>query len=454
MLFVSLLVLASLRHALAAAAAAGARLSVNGIEYFVPDWVAGQAADAESIKRLPNALGFTAVTVLDSDVAPDFKSKNSMWDRDDVWQPAFGAHIVSPSNSTLTLRTNCSVPPGPYFLHIYTGNIHRAYRLYTDTASAFTQSLLQLPDESFATLSSDAIAVPSRLYYQQSKLKPLNGVRIGVKDIFALSGAKATYGNRAYFELYPASNTTSPAIQNLISAGAIIVGTQKLSQFANGEIATADWVDYHAPFNPRGDGSYDAASSSAGGGSSIATYEWLDIALGSDTGGSVRGPASVQGVFGNRPSHGIVNLEQVMPLSPALDTLGLLTRHPRLWSKVSEILYEGKFDSEPSKYPIRVVVLDFPQKNTSQGRVLWRFANSLAQFLQANLTKLDLASQWKISGPPEARNQTISQLLDATYTTLITKDQTRLLRDPFFKAYAGTIRCIASLVSVSSIDAT
>lgn len=444
MLLASLLVLVSLQHALAGAT--GARLSVNGIEYFVPDWVAGQAAEAESIKHLPNTIGFTPVTVLKSDVAPDFKSENSTWNRDDVWQPAFGAHILSPSNSTIALRKNCSVPPGPYFLHVYTGNIHRAYRLYTDTAGAFTQSLLQLPDDTFTTLSSDAIAVPSRLYYPQRKLKPLNGVRIGVKDIFALSGAKATYGNRAYFDLYPASNTTSPVIQNLISAGAVIVGTQKLSQFANGEIATADWVDYHAPFNPRGDGSYDAASSSAGGGSSIATYEWLDVAVGSDTGGSVRGPASVQGVFGNRPSHGIVNLEQVMPLSPALDTLGLLTRHPRLWSKVSEVLYKDKFDSEPSKYPNKVLVLDFPQKNTSQGRILWRFANSLAHFLQANLTNLDLESQWKISGPQVARNQTISQLLDATYTTLITKDQTRLLRDPFFKDYAGTIRYMASLI--------
>ncbi|MFW2516840.1 amidase family protein, partial [Aliarcobacter butzleri] len=84
------------------------------------------------------------------------------------------------------------------------------------------------------------------------------------------------------------------------------MGLQKASQFANGEVATADWVDYHAPFNPRGDGYRDASSSSSGAGASIASYEWLDLAIGSDTGGSIRGPATVQGLFGNRPTHGLV----------------------------------------------------------------------------------------------------------------------------------------------------
>src|SRR5687767_15981396 len=76
-----------------------------------------------------------------------------------------------------------------------------------------------------------------------------------------------------------------------------------------------DWVSQLAPFNPRGDGYQDPSSSSSGAGASIAAYEWLDIAIGSDTGGSIRGPAGVQGLFGNRPSTGLVSLDNVMPLS-------------------------------------------------------------------------------------------------------------------------------------------
>lgn len=98
----------------------------------------------------------------------------------------------------------------------------------------------------------------------------------------------------------------------------------KPSQFANGEIATADWVDYQEPFNPCGDGYQDTSSSSAGAGSGIGSYSWLDLALGSDTGGSIRGPSQVQGVYGNRPSHGLVPLTNTMPLAPELDTPGFL----------------------------------------------------------------------------------------------------------------------------------
>lgn len=64
--------------------------------------------------------------------------------------------------------------------------------------------------------------------------------------------------------MYDVANRSAVAVQNLIDAGAIVVGKMKTSQFANGETATADWVDFHAPFNPRGDGYQDASSSSTG----------------------------------------------------------------------------------------------------------------------------------------------------------------------------------------------
>lgn len=69
------------------------------------------------------------------------------------------------------------------------------------------------------------------------------------------------------------------------------------SQFANGEAATADWVDQFAPLNPRGDGYQDPSSSSSGSAVAVSAYDFLDFTVGSDTGGSIRGPASVNGAY-------------------------------------------------------------------------------------------------------------------------------------------------------------
>ena len=109
-----------------------------------------------------------------------------------------------------------------------------------------------------------AIAVPSRLSSTKTPDRPLAGLRLGVKDIYDIDGLKTSNGNRAWYQLYPEANQTASAVQKLVDAGAVIVGKMKTSQFANGETATADWVDYHAPFNPRGDGYLDPSSSSAG----------------------------------------------------------------------------------------------------------------------------------------------------------------------------------------------
>ena len=130
------------------------------------------------------------------------------------------------------------------------------YRLYADVQGAFCETTTINADGSFSVLPANvpgqslAVAVPSRLYYRQTAQKPLAGVRLGVKDIFDVKGLKTSNGNRAWYQLYPAANRTAIAVQNLVDAGAVVVGKMKTSQFANGETATADWVDYHAPFNP------------------------------------------------------------------------------------------------------------------------------------------------------------------------------------------------------------
>lgn len=269
------------------------------------------------------------------------------------------------------------------------------------------------------------------------------------KDIFQLAGTKSSYGNRAYYNLYSESNVTGTAIQRLIDAGAIIVGLQKPSQFANGEEATQDWVDYHSPFNPRGDGYQDPSSSSSGAGASIASYEWLDVAVGSDTGGSIRGPSRVQGLFGNRPSHGLVSLDRVMPLSEHLDTSGFLTRDPYLWDVAQSVMYETNYTSFIAsssnnvsvKYPTRIYTVEWPTNvSASDGdALLIDFVNKLADFIGGNVIALDLEETWAASNVTKApAGVDLGTYLNTTYPTLIGSEQIGLVKEPFFADYAGT----------------
>ncbi|KAI9149081.1 Scytalone dehydratase-like protein Arp1 [Paramyrothecium foliicola] len=456
---------------LAASAAAqlvntGASVKINDIYYFVSPFSQGKAHDGSlNFESLPRAFGFTPVTVVADEVEKAaLEGFFGNWTtQDDVWQPAFlsAVFLANHKSSCLTKLslhedvksslilplTTKSIPSGPYFLDTTSGELYQAYRLYRDVVGAFTSGLLQTPEDQFQPLSaqvpaSDAptIGVPSRLYYTPSAEKPLAGVRVGVKEIYSLAGLRKSNGNRAWWRLYPPAKTTAPAIQNLIDAGAIVVGYQKTSQFANGESPTADWVDYHSPFNPRGDGYNNPSSSSSGAGASVAAYEWLDIAVGSDTGGSIRGPAGSQGLFGNRPSTGLVTLDGVMPLSPTLDTPGFLVRDPKIWDAANKAMYGANYTSYAAskvKYPTKVYAYGL-SGNGEARRMLSSFAEKLASYVGSDgVQNFDLDAVWRATTPKEVSGVGLQPLLNATYATLITKEQIKLVREPFYADYAA-----------------
>ena len=330
---------------------------------------------------------------------------------------------------------------GPYFVST-TGALYQAYLLYSDFAGAFTQPLIPNTDGTYAALpaaipgiQAPAVAVPSRLYFTATTKAPLAGIRLGVKDIYDVAGVKTSDGNRAIYGLYPPKTINAVAIQKLIDAGAVIVGKMKTSQFANGEEATADWVDYHSPFNPRGDGYQDPSSSSSGPGAGAASYPWLDLTIGSDTGGSIRGPSQVQGLFGNRPSHGLVSLTGVMPLAPQLDTAGFLCRDPTIWATAGKVLYEGlEFYTE---FPTKIQTYQFPTSaNSESDAVILGFLSKLEKFLSANTTVLNITTLWQSTKPASAP-ASLTSLLNITYPILISKEQIMLVRDPFYADYGA-----------------
>ncbi|CAI7654638.1 unnamed protein product [Penicillium glandicola] len=346
-------------------------------------------------------------------------------------------------NYITSAKIRQDIPKGPYFYSPQTGEIYQAFRLYSDHQLAFTEAAVSdgtggfkpLP-ATFSGAMTKGVAVPSRLYYTPTSTKPLAGLRLGVKDIFHLKGLRTSGGNRAFYDLYPPQNTTGPALQRLIDAGAIIVGKMGTVQFANGDNPTADWVDFHCPFNPRGDGYQAPGGSSSGPGAGIAAYDWLDIAVGSDTGGSMRSPGGMQGLFANRPSTGAVSLDNVLPLCYALDTAGVFARNAATWSKVIHAWYQNFTDYR--EYPKKLFYQNssFPTSNTTSGALLEEFVLKVEDFLGTKREFVDIASHWEKTRPSD-KPSVINDMLNTTYATLVSVDQYRSLALPFYADYAA-----------------
>ncbi|KAK1056827.1 hypothetical protein LTR74_014638 [Friedmanniomyces endolithicus] len=372
-----------------------------------------------------------------------------------------------------TFVTNgTTLPQGPYFM-TSAGAVYQAWRLYSDFAEAFTETLIPAADgSSYDVLPANvpgqnlAVAVPSRLYFTKTAAKPLAGVRLGVKDIYNVAGVRTSDGNRAWYHLYPPATANALPIQRLVDAGAVIVGKMKSSMFANGQeenhvlvegVATAitgsnrkfisllpwfpqeatlDWVDYHSPFNPRGDGYQDPSSSSSGPGAGAASYPWLDLTIGSDTGGSIRGPSEVQGIYGNRPSHGLVALTGVMPLAPELDTAGFLTKDPILWATAAQALYEDNVTITHT-YPTQIKTYQFPTVSAVPGDdLLIDFVSNVSAFIKASVVAWDIDVDWNATRPAGS-DPGLTDLLNLTYPIIIAQEQTKLVRDPFYADYAA-----------------
>ena len=123
----------------------------------------------------------------------------------------------------------------------------------------------------------------------------------------------------------------------LLQAGARLVGKTKTVELAYG--LTGENVWQGTPLNPRAPDRFPGGSSC--GSAAAVAAGLVDFALGSDTGGSVRIPASYCGLFGIRPSHGAVSLAGACPLAPSFDTCGWFTRSAALLAGVGEVLLPG-----------------------------------------------------------------------------------------------------------------
>ncbi|KAK3984184.1 amidase signature domain-containing protein [Cladorrhinum sp. PSN332] len=334
---------------------------------------------------------------------------------------------------TNIIPVETDIVPGPYFLF---GNaIHQAWKLYSDDLDAFSVAVYPTnvkakgPDAyNFSALNfldTDGIwkkvAVPSRLYAMSgasgasSPERPLAGVRITVKDNYRLAGVKSTFSSRAYTATYGPDTTTAVLVQQLIDLGAIVIGKSKMSSFASAEEPTDQWVDFHAPFNPRGDGYQTPAGSSNGAAAAVSGYPWADFSFATDTSGSTRYPAAICGLFGLRYTSHTIDTEGVQPCCREFDAIGLLGRDLETFHQVASLTVKGGA-GDVKKYPTRILYpTDFlPYTEEPVQAILEEFVKQLESYLGVQREVINIAELWDKYPPPEGKGKTIKEFLNKT----------------------------------------
>lgn len=163
---------------------------------------------------------------------------------------------------------------------------------------------------------------------------PLAGLTAAVKDMYAIAGERTGGGNPDWLASTQSASTHAAAVQKILAAGATVIGKTICDEFFY-SVAGIN-AHYGTPANLRAPGRIPGGSSS---GSAAATAAGAcDFALGSDTGGSVRIPASFCGVYGIRTTHGRVDTRGCMDMAPSFDTIGWFANGPGVFRRIGATL--------------------------------------------------------------------------------------------------------------------
>lgn len=163
---------------------------------------------------------------------------------------------------------------------------------------------------------------------------PLAGLTFAVKDLFDVAGYPTGGGSPFVLAMSGVKTHTAPTVQRLLDAGARFVGKTVTDEFAFS--MNGDNAHFGAPVN--GAAPDRIAGGSSSGSAAAVSHGLCDVALGTDTGGSVRAPASHCGLVGLRPSHGAVSLRGALDLAPSFDTCGWFTRDVGTFARVADVL--------------------------------------------------------------------------------------------------------------------
>jgi amidase len=195
----------------------------------------------------------------------------------------------------------------------------------------------------------NAFVAHGRIEVQTTQQGPLAGLSFAVKDFFDIAGIPTAAGSPEWLATHPVPSHSTPIYDRLLAAGGKFVGkthTDELAWSLNGENA-----HYGTPTNPAAAGRIPGGSSS--GSASATSGGLVDFAIGSDTGGSVRLPASYCGVYGIRTTHGRIPLTAAVPLASSYDTAGWFARSPVIMEEVGRVLLDN---ARPARRPTKLLI--------------------------------------------------------------------------------------------------
>lgn len=162
----------------------------------------------------------------------------------------------------------------------------------------------------------------------------LSGLSFAIKDNIDIANEVTGYGSPSWANTHTTPVINAICLDQLLSKGATCLGKTLSDELAYSLIGVNHF--YGAPLNPKAPDRVPGGSSS--GSASVVASELVDFAIGTDTGGSIRVPASNCGIWGYRPSHGLISTAGVLALAPSFDTVGIVAQTGEILKKIVQAL--------------------------------------------------------------------------------------------------------------------
>ena len=221
---------------------------------------------------------------------------------------------------------------------------------------------------------------------------PLSGLSYAAKDIFDVAGHVTGGGNPDWKATHSSADKHAWIVQTLFDAGATMVGKTHTDELTRGILG--ENAHYGTPINPKAPGHVPGGSSS--GSAAAVAGGLVDFALGSDTGGSVRIPASFCGLYGLRPTHGRIPLEGILMQAPSYDTIGWFARDAKTYARIAEVIFQSTIPNNP---PSQIIIAEdaFAEADENVSEALLPLAEKIAE-LAGDSSRVTLApnglSEW------------------------------------------------------------